>query len=104
MGAHSTQSMSREMCSCKAPADNLVAVAAAVTHLVAMVVTVRSLCRCSVAVKKHGSREVRYVELQSRSLQQVEVEVVSGNIASRGASEILRQLRITQGRSGLWNT
>jgi hypothetical protein len=37
-------------------------------------------------------------ELQSHSLQQVELEVVSGSIASREASEILRQLRITQGK------
>jgi hypothetical protein len=51
-----------------------------------------------VAVKKRGIREVRYVELQSHSLQQVELEIVSGTIASRGASEILRQLRIMQGK------
>jgi hypothetical protein len=37
-------------------------------------------------------------ELQSYSLQQVELEVVSGSIASRGASEILRWLRIMQGK------
>jgi hypothetical protein len=37
------------------------------------------------------------IELQSRSLQQVELEVVSDSIAFRGASEILRRLRITQG-------
>jgi hypothetical protein len=35
------------------------------------------------------------IELQSHSLQQVELEVISGNIASRGASGILRRLRIT---------
>jgi hypothetical protein len=49
-----------------------------------------------------SSRETREsrssIELQSHSLQQVELEIVSGNIASRGASEILRRLRITQGR------
>jgi hypothetical protein len=67
-------------------------------------VTVRSPCRHSAAVEKRGSREVHCVELQSHSLQQVELEVVSGTIASRGASEILRRLRIMQGRSGLWNT
>jgi hypothetical protein len=53
-------------------------------------VTVRSPCRHSVAVEKRGSREVQYFELQSHSLQQVELEVVSGNIASRGALKILR--------------
>jgi RNase H-like domain found in reverse transcriptase len=41
-----------------------------------------------------GSRETREsrssTELQSHSLQEVELEVVSGNIASRGASRILR--------------
>jgi hypothetical protein len=58
---------------------------------------VRSPCRRSAAVEKRGSREVS-TELQSYSLQQVEFEVVSGNIASRGASEILRRLRITQGK------
>jgi hypothetical protein len=67
-------------------------------------VTVRSPCRRSAAVKKRGSREVRYVELQSHSLQQVERGVISGNIASRGASKILRRLRITQGKDRLWNT
>jgi hypothetical protein len=64
-------------------------------------VTVRSPCRRSAAVEKRGSREVHFVELQSQSLQRVEREVVSGNIASRGASEILRRLRITQGEDGL---
>jgi hypothetical protein len=39
-------------------------------------------------------------ELQSHSLQQVELKVVSGSIASRGASGILRQIRITQGKEG----
>jgi hypothetical protein len=53
-------------------------------------VTVRSPCRRSAAVEKHGILEVHYVELQSHSLQQVELEIVSGTIASRGASEILR--------------
>jgi hypothetical protein len=61
-------------------------------------VMVRSPCRRSAAVEKCGSREVHYVELQSHSLQQVEREVICGNIASRGASEILRRLRITQGK------
>jgi hypothetical protein len=65
---------------------------------------VRSLYQHSAAVEKRRSQEVQYVELQSHSLQQVEVKVVSGNIASRGASEILRRLRITQKKSGLWNT
>jgi hypothetical protein len=37
-------------------------------------------------------------ELQGHSLQQVELKVVSGSIASRGASEILRRLRIMQGK------
>jgi hypothetical protein len=49
-----------------------------------------------------GSRETQEsrssTELLSHSLQQVELKVVSGNIASRGASEILRRLRITQGK------
>jgi hypothetical protein len=49
-----------------------------------------------------GSRETRELrsstELQSHSLQQVELKVVSGSKASRGASGILRQLRITQGK------
>jgi hypothetical protein len=49
-----------------------------------------------------GGRETQELgsstELQRHSLQQVELEVVSGNIASRGASEILRRLRITQGK------
>jgi hypothetical protein len=31
-------------------------------------------------------------------LQQVELKIISGSIASRGASGILRRLRITQGR------
>jgi hypothetical protein len=49
-----------------------------------------------------GSRSS--TELQSHSLQQVELEVVSGSIASRGASEILKRLRIMQGRGrGKWN-
>jgi hypothetical protein len=55
-----------------------------------------------------GSRETQElrssIELQSHSLQQVELEIVSGSIASRGASGILRQLRIMQGkgkRSGM---
>jgi hypothetical protein len=79
-----------------------------ITHILEQLqgktVTVRSPCRRSVAVEKRGSREVQYFELQSRSLQEVEVEIVSGNIASRGASRILRRLRITQGKDGLWNT
>jgi hypothetical protein len=53
-------------------------------------VMVRSPCQHSAAVEKRGSREVHFIELQSHSLQQVELEVVSGTIASRGASEILR--------------
>jgi hypothetical protein len=48
-----------------------------------------------------GSRETwepgSSTELQSHSLQQVELKVVSGTIASRGASGILRQARIMQG-------
>jgi hypothetical protein len=66
------------------------AVAEYMRGMVAGAVTVRSLCRCSVAVEKCGSREVQCVELQCHSLRQVELEIVSGTIASRGASEILR--------------
>ena len=60
------------------------------------------MCHGQVTVSTFsGSRETREsrssTELQSHSLQQVELEVVSGSIASRGASEILRRLRITQG-------
>jgi hypothetical protein len=47
-----------------------------------------------------GGRETREsrssIELQSQSLQQVELEIVPGSKASRGALEILRRLRITQ--------